>query len=70
VGIRKKNQLGKLTDILVHQVLVINSKRLISRLGQLTKEQQIKLRDNLRIILGIKYSENSTIDNSMIADGR
>lgn len=49
----KKNQLDKLSDILVDQIRAIDNKRLLARLGQLTKEQQIKLRDNLRIVLDI-----------------
>ena len=49
----KKNQLEKLSDVLVDKVRAIDNKRLISRLAQLTKDQQIKLRDNLRIVLDI-----------------
>lgn len=49
----KKNQLDKLSDVLVDQIRAIDNKRLLSKLGQLTKEQQSKLRDNLRIVLDI-----------------
>ncbi len=49
----KKNQLDKLSDILVDQIRAIDNKRLISKLGQLTKDQQTKLRDNLKIVLDI-----------------
>ena len=49
----KKNQLDKLSDILVDQIRAIDNKRLIIRLGQLNKEQQAKLQDNLRIVLDI-----------------
>lgn len=49
----KKNQLDKLSDILVDQIRAIDNKRLISRLGELTKEQQEKLKENLRIVLDI-----------------
>ena len=49
----KKNQLDKLSDVLVDQIRAIDNKRLIKRLGQLTNEQQAKLRENLRIVLDI-----------------
>lgn len=49
----KKNQLDKLSDVLVDQIRAVDNKRLLSKLGQLTKEQQSKLRDNLRIVLDI-----------------
>ena len=49
----KKGQLEKLSDILVDQIRAIDSKRLIKKLGQLTKEQRIKLKFNLRIVLDI-----------------
>jgi mRNA interferase MazF len=49
----KKNQLDKLSDVLVDQIRAIDKKRLLSKLGQLTKEQQAKLRNNLRIVLDI-----------------
>jgi mRNA interferase MazF len=49
----KKNQLDKLSDILVDQIRAIDNKRLINRLGELTKEQREKLKENLRIVLDI-----------------
>ena len=49
----KKGQLEKLSDILVDQIRAIDNKRLIKKLGQLTKEQRIKLKFNLRIVLDI-----------------
>jgi mRNA interferase MazF len=49
----KKNQLDKLSDILVDQIRAIDNIRLITRLGQLTKEQQAKLQGNLRVVLDI-----------------
>jgi mRNA interferase MazF len=49
----KKNQLEKLSDILVDQIRAIDNKRLISRLGELTMEQRKKLKENLRIVLDI-----------------
>ena len=49
----KKNQLDKLSDILVDQIRAIDNKRLTNRLGELTKEQREKLKENLRIVLDI-----------------
>ncbi len=49
----KKNQLDKLSDVLVDQVRAIDNKRLITKLGQLTKEQKTKLQTNLRIVLDL-----------------
>lgn len=49
----KKNQLEKLSDILVDQIRAIDNKRLINRIGELTKEQKEKLKENIRIVLDI-----------------
>jgi mRNA interferase MazF len=49
----KKGQLDKLSDILVDQVRAIDNKRLLKKLGQLTKEQKSHLKSNLRIVLDI-----------------
>ncbi|MBP9187012.1 MAG: type II toxin-antitoxin system PemK/MazF family toxin [Bacteroidia bacterium] len=49
----KKNQLDKLSDILVDQIRAIDNKRLINKLGELTKDQQNKLKENIRIVLDI-----------------
>lgn len=49
----KPGQLNKLSDILVDQVRAIDNQRLIKKLGQLNKEQQIKLKENLRIIFDL-----------------
>lgn len=49
----KKNQLDNLSDILVDQIRAIDNKRLINKLGELTKDQQTKLKENLRIVLDI-----------------
>ena len=46
-------QLDKLSDILVDQVRAIDNKRLIKKLGQLTKEQRNTLKENLRIVLDL-----------------
>ena len=49
----KKGQLDKLSDILVDQIRAIDNTRFIEKIGQLTKNQKIKLRNNLRIVLDI-----------------
>jgi len=49
----KKDQLDKLSDILVDQVRAIDNKRLLKKVGQLTKEQKNDLKTNLRIVLDI-----------------
>lgn len=49
----KSSQLDKLSDILVDQIRAIDNQRFIKKLGQLTKTQQIKLKDNLRIVLDL-----------------
>ena len=49
----KKAQLHKPIDILVEQVRAIDNKKLIKRLGSLTKDQTEKLKHNLKIILDL-----------------
>lgn len=49
----KKAQVDKLSDILVDQVRAIDNKRLLKKLGQLTKEQKTDIKANLRIVLDI-----------------
>jgi mRNA interferase MazF len=49
----RKGQLENLSDILVDQIRAIDNKRLIKKLGQLTKEQKNTLKSNLRIVLDI-----------------
>lgn len=49
----KKSQLDKLSDILVDQIRAIDNKRLITKLGQLTNDQRVKLKNNIRIVLDI-----------------
>jgi mRNA interferase MazF len=48
-----KHQLDKLSDILVDQIRAIDNKRLISKLGELTKDQREKLKENLRVVLDL-----------------
>lgn len=49
----KKNQLDKPSDILIDQMRSIDNKRLLKRLGKLTKEQGQTLKGNIRIVLDI-----------------
>ena len=49
----KRGQLEKLSDILIDQVRAIDNKRLIKKLGKLNKEQILKLKANLRIVLDL-----------------
>lgn len=49
----KKGQLDKHSDILVDQARAIDNRRLLKRLGQLTKDQIEKLRQNLKVILDL-----------------
>lgn len=44
---------GQLSDVLVDQIRVINTTRLISKLGRLTQGQQVKLKGNLRVIFDL-----------------
>lgn len=49
----KKTQLHKPSDILVDQIRAIANKRFIRKVGQLTKDQREKLKENLKIILDL-----------------
>ena len=49
----KKEQLHKPSDILVDQVRAIDNRRLIKKIGQLSKEQKEKLKENLKIVLDL-----------------
>lgn len=49
----KKGQLDKLSDVLVDQIRAIDNKRLLKRLGKLSKEQKNKLKENLLIVLDL-----------------
>ena len=50
----KKDQLGKLSDILVDQIRAIDNKRFIKKLGKLTKDQIKTIKTNLRILLDLE----------------
>ncbi len=49
----KKNQLPKLSDILVDQPRAIDNKRFIKKLGKLTPQQVDALKNSLKIILDL-----------------
>ena len=49
----KKDQLSKLSDILVDQIRAIDNNRLIKQLGKLTKDQVSTLKNNIRIVLDL-----------------
>ena len=49
----QKRQLDKPGDVLVDQVRAIDNKRLIKKLGRLTKDQMQILKTNIRILLDI-----------------
>ena len=49
----KAGQLDNISDILVDQIRAVDNKRLIKKLGQLNKDQKIRLKSNLRIVLDI-----------------
>ena len=47
------SQPDKASDILVDQMRAIDNKRLIKKLGHLTKEQTQQLKSNIRIVLDV-----------------
>jgi mRNA interferase MazF len=49
----RAGQLDNISDILVDQIRAIDNKRLIKKLGRLNKDQKIRLKSNLRIVLDI-----------------
>ena len=49
----KKDQLSKLSDILVDQIRAIDNTRLIKRLGKLNKDQVITLKENIKVVLDL-----------------
>ena len=49
----KKGQLDKLSDVLVDQIRTIDNKRFIKKVGQLNKDQIMKIRDNIRIVIDL-----------------
>lgn len=49
----KKSQLQKLSDVLVDQPRAIDNRRFIKRLGKLTNEQIVQLKESLKIVLDL-----------------
>ena len=49
----KIGQLDKASDILVDQIRAIDNKRLIKKLGKLTKEQVQTLKTNIRVVINL-----------------
>lgn len=49
----KKSQLSRVSDVLIDQPGAIDNKRFIKRLGKLTSEQIIQVKENLKIILDL-----------------
>lgn len=49
----KKNQLARVSDILVDQLRAIDNKRFVKKLGKLTTEQMKQLKESLKIILDL-----------------
>jgi len=49
----ESDQLDRQSDVLVDQIRAIDNRRLIKRLGQLTADQIVKLKENIRIVLDI-----------------
>ncbi|MBN8702377.1 MAG: type II toxin-antitoxin system PemK/MazF family toxin [Bacteroidetes bacterium] len=49
----KKGQLEKPSDILVDQIRAIDNRRLIKKVGQLTKDQKTKLKENIKVVLDL-----------------
>ncbi len=49
----EKGQLDELSDILIDQIRAIDNRRLLKQIGSLSKEQILKLKKNLLILLDI-----------------
>jgi mRNA interferase MazF len=49
----EKGQLDELSDILIDQIRAIDNRRLLRQIGSLNKEQILKLKKNLLILLDI-----------------
>ncbi len=55
----KKSQLQKLSDVLVYQPRAIDNKRFVKRMGKLTNEQAIRLKENLKIVFDLKLIQHN-----------
>jgi mRNA interferase MazF len=49
----KKGQIDKPSDILVDQIRAIDNRRLIKKVGSLTKDQAAELKENIKIVLDL-----------------
>jgi mRNA interferase MazF len=49
----KKGQLDKPCDILVDQIRAIDNRRLIKKIGSLTKDQVTILKENIKVVLDL-----------------
>ena len=49
----EEGQIDKPSDILVDQVRAIDNSRLLMKIGQLTRDQQIRLKENLKLVLDL-----------------
>jgi mRNA interferase MazF len=49
----KKGQLDKPSDILVDRIRAINNRRLIKKVGSLTKDQVTRLKENIKVVLDL-----------------
>lgn len=49
----KKGQLDKPCDILVDQIRAIDNRRLIKKVGSLTKDQVTRLKENIKVVLDL-----------------
>jgi mRNA interferase MazF len=49
----KKGQLDKPSDILVDQIRAIDNRRLIKKVGSLTKDQVTRLKENIKVVLDL-----------------
>ena len=49
----EEGQIDKPSDILVDQMRAIDNNRLLIKIGQLTRDQQIRLKENLKLVLDL-----------------
>ncbi len=49
----EKSQLQKLSDVLVDQPRAIDNKRFIKRIGNLTREQILQIKESLKVVLDL-----------------
>jgi mRNA interferase MazF len=49
----EEGQIDKPSDILVDQMRAIDNNRLLMKIGQLTRDQQIRLKENLKLVLDL-----------------